>query len=267
MTMPTFLATDPNAPAPNRNQRAWLLATLRAADGLLPMSVPDRSLNVLRERGWITTVPARDDDTTNVRHTITSQGRLCLLSVAKADALLSVLTSTESGRIETPVQERILSSLIREDLVTYLTRRGEQAEGQEQHPYITNLGRRLVGLPEVDDTPASDYLVAALAAHGLDADVETDGDGDTRVVFRQGDVEARFYREVWNPGHYTYSARHPVWMHTKPWTALVTYADDGAVEKLLLNDLGIQEESARMAASFATWLTDRDDDAFTTLAA
>ncbi|MFE7485063.1 hypothetical protein [Streptomyces sp. NPDC057552] len=260
--MPTFLAADPHAPAPNALQRTWLLAALRAADGLLPAGVSTRSLNVLRERGWITTAPARDDDGEFVRYKITPAGRFALLSVAKADALLSTLVAVEPGRIEAPVQERILNSLVREGLVVHLTRRGQQAEGEEQHPYLTNLGRRLVGLPEVDDTPAGDYLLAALAAHGLEAGVETDDHGDSRVVYCSGDVEALFYREVWNPGHYTYSARHPAWMHTKPWIALITYGADEAVEKHLPNGLGVQEESARMAGAFTAWLADRDDAAF-----
>ncbi|MET9779282.1 hypothetical protein ABZ023_34420 [Streptomyces sp. NPDC006367] len=260
--MPTFLHADSHAPAPNARQRTWLLAALRAADGLLPVGVATRSLNVLRERGWITTAPAGDDDAEPVRYKITPAGRFALLSVAKADALLSTLVSAEPGRIESPVQGRILNSLVREGLVTRLTRRGQQTEGEEQHPYITNLGRRLVGLPEVDDTPAGDYLVAALAAHGLEARVETDHSGDSRVVYRSGDVEALFYREVWNPGHYTYSARHPAWMHNKPWTALIAYGADQAVEKHLPNGLGVQEESARMADAFTAWLADRDDAAF-----
>ncbi|MCX4826547.1 hypothetical protein OG883_43705 [Streptomyces sp. NBC_01142] len=260
--MPTFLAADPNTPPPNARQRTWLLAALRAADGLLPVGVPTRSLNVLRERGWITTAPAGDDDPMLIRHKITPAGRFALLSVAKADALLSTLVSVEPGRIEAPVQERILDSLVREGLVTRLTRRGQQAEDEEQHPYITNLGRRLVSLPEADDTPAGDYLLAALATSGLEARVETDSNGDSRIVYRRGDVEALFYREVWNPGFYTYSARHPAWMHTKPWTALVTHAED-TVEEHMPSGLGVQEESARMAASFAAWLTHRDDRAFT----
>jgi hypothetical protein len=260
--MPTFLAADPNAPAPNSRQRTWLLVALRAAGGLLPLGVPTRSLNVLRERGWITTAPADDTDPTDVRHQITPAGRFALLSVAKADALLSVLVSVDPGRIEAPVKERTLNSLIREGLVTRLTRRGEQTEGQEQHPYITNLGRRLVSLPEADNTPAGDYLVAALAASGLEASVESDSDGDTRVVYRNGDIEALFFREVWNPDGYTYSARHPAWMHTKPWTALVTHAED-TLEKHMPDGLSIQEESARMAASFTAWLNHRDDHAFT----
>ncbi|WP_329020506.1 hypothetical protein [Streptomyces sp. NBC_01601] len=261
--MPTFLATNPDAPAPNPRQRAWLLAALRAAGGLLPLDVPTRSLNVLRERGWIRTAATGDGEPGGIRYKITPDGRFALLSVAKADALLSVLVSVEPSRIEAPVKERTLNSLIREGLVAHLTRRGEQVEGQEQYPYITNLGRRLVGLPEGDDTPASDHLVAAFAAKGLDVSVETDSSGDTRVVYRDGDVEALFFREVWNPDGYTYSARHPSWMHNKPWTALVTYSTEGVVEKHLPSDLGAKEESARMAASFAAWLTDRDDGAFT----
>ncbi|MBQ0890685.1 hypothetical protein KBZ94_38195 [Streptomyces sp. RM72] len=260
--MPTFLAADTHAPAPNALQRTWLLAALRAADGLLPVGVATRSLNVLRERGWITTAPARDDDAEFTRYKITPAGRFALLSLAKADALLSTLVSVEPGRIEAPVQERILNSLVREGLVINLTRRGQQAEGEEQHPYLTNLGRRLVGLPEVDDTPAGDYLLAALAANGLEAAVETDHKGDSRVVYRSGDVEALFYREVWNPGHYTYSALHPAWMHTKPWTAQITHDAGEALEKHLPNGLGVQEESARMAGAFAAWLADRDDAAF-----
>ncbi|MFD7620079.1 hypothetical protein [Streptomyces sp. NPDC059802] len=260
--MSTFLAADPNAPAPTSRQRTWLFAALRADDGLLPLGVPLRSLNLMRERGWIKSAPATDADPLQARHELTPEGRFALLSVGKADALLSVLVSTEPGRIERPVQQQILDSLIREGLACRLTRCGEQDSDREQFTYITNLGRRLVALPEVDDTPAGDYLVAAFAAKGITVDVESDSAGDTRVVYRLGDVEARFFREVWNPGHYTYSARHPAWMHNKPWTALITYGADEAVEKHLPNGLGVEEESARVAAAFTAWLTDRDDAAF-----
>ncbi|KOU50121.1 hypothetical protein [Streptomyces sp. WM6378] len=260
--MPVSLATDPNTPGPTARQRTWLFAALRADDGLMPLGVPHRSLDLMRERGWLQFAPATDDDPLQARHVLTAAGRFALLSVGKADALLSVLTSAEPGRIERPVQRQILTSLLREGLVRRLSRRGEQGEGQVQFTYITNLGRRLVGLPEVDDTPASDYLVAAFAAKGITVAVESDSCGDTRVVYRLGDMEARFFRKVWNPGHDTYSARHPSWMHDMPWTALITYSGDGAVEKHLPNGLGIKEESARMAAALADWLADRDDAAF-----
>lgn len=261
--MPTFLSADPNAPTPTSRQRTWLFAALRAHDGLMPLGVPLRSLSLMRERGWLKAVPATDDDPQQLRHEVTPEGRFALLSVGKADALLSVLVSAEPGLLKLPVQQQILNSLVREGLVTRLTRHGEQDEDQEQFPYITNLGRLLVGLPQADTTPAGDYLLAALAAKGITAGVERDSSGNTRVVYRDGDIHAQFFREVWNPGFYTYSARHPSWMHNKPWTALITYGTDGAVEKHLPNDLGVQEESARMAASFAAWLTAGDDDAFT----
>ncbi|GGU49413.1 hypothetical protein [Streptomyces violascens] len=260
--MPTSLAAGPNAPAPTARQRTWLFAALRADDRLMPLGVPHRSLDLMRERGWLQFAPATDDDPLRARHVLTAAGRFALLSVGKADALLSVLTSSEPGRIERPVQQQILTSLLREGLVCRLSRRGEQGEDQEQFTYISNLGRRLVGLPEVDTTPASDYLVAAFAAQGITVAVESDSVGDTRVVYRLGDLEARFFREVWNPGHWTYSARHPSWMHDKPWTALITYSADGAVEKHLPNGLGVKEESVRLAAALTAWLTDRDDAAF-----
>ncbi|MEW1760410.1 hypothetical protein AB0393_28350 [Streptomyces cyaneofuscatus] len=262
--MTTYLAADPTAPAPTSRQRAWLLAALRADDGLLPLDVPDGSRRLMRERGWISVIPVVDDPLPT-RHKITSAGRLALLSVGKADALLSVLTSVDPGRIEKPVQRQILSSLIREGLVCRLTRRGDPAPDQERFPYITNLGRRLVGLPEENTIPACNYLIAAFAERGVSVAVETDRNGDCRVVHRaqgaQG-FEARFYREVWNPGFYTYSARHPAWMHNKPWTALITYGTDGAVEKHLPNGLGIEKESAVLADAFTAWLADRDDAAF-----
>ncbi|MFG2210548.1 hypothetical protein [Streptomyces sp. NPDC048638] len=261
--MPMSLAADPNAPAPTARQRTWLFAALRADDGLMPLGVPHRSLDLMRERGWLKTAPATDDDPLQIRHQLTPGGRFALLSVGKADALLSVLTSTEPGRIEKPMQRQILTSLLREGLVCRLTRRGEQDQDDEQFTYITTLGRRLVGLPDEDATPAGDYLVAAFTEKGLTVAVETDRNGDTRVVYRLGDIEARFFREVWNPGFYTYSVRHPAWMHDKPWTALITYGADGAVEKHLPNGLGVQKESARMAAAFTAWLADRDDAAFT----
>ncbi|TLQ39283.1 hypothetical protein [Streptomyces marianii] len=262
MTVPTFLAPA-GAPAPTRLQRAWLLAALRDQGGLLPPGIRTRSLNVMLDRDWIKIAPAGVDGATDVRYKITPGGRFALLSAAKAGVLLSVLVSSEPGRIEAAAQEKTLGSLIRDGLVTRLARHGEHAEGQEQHLYITNLGRRLVGLPEVDETPASDYLVAAFAANGLDVSVETDSDGDTCVVYQQGDVEAAFFREIQTPGFgWNYSARHPAWMHTKPWAALVSHTG-GVLEKRLPSGIGIKEESARMAASFAAWLTDRDDSAFT----
>lgn len=55
--MSTFLAADPNAPAPTSRQRTWLFAALRADDGLMPPGVPLRSLNLMRERGWLKRAP------------------------------------------------------------------------------------------------------------------------------------------------------------------------------------------------------------------
>ncbi|MEO3976799.1 hypothetical protein [Streptomyces sp. CAU 1734] len=262
MTVPTFLAPDPDAPVPNLRQRAWLLAALRAADGLLPPGVPTRSLNVLRQRGWFTTAPAADDGPLLIRYRITPKGRYALLSPAKATALLSVLTSTEPGRIDTMVQDRILASLLREGLAVQLTRHGERTGNRELHPHITNLGRRLVGLPEADDTPASDHLIAALASYGLSAGVETDSLDNTYVVYRCRGVEAQFFREVWNPDGYTYSARHPSWMHSKPWTARLIHSGV-VVERRPPGGLDVLQASARLALSLVTWLADRNDCAFT----
>ncbi|WP_127452895.1 hypothetical protein [Streptomyces sp. B29(2018)] len=259
--MPTFLAADPPAPAPNALQRTWLLAALRAADGLLPAGVSTRSLNVLRERGWITTAPARDDDAEFVRYKITPAGRIALLSGAKADALLSTLVAVEPGRIEAPVQERILNSLVREGLVVHLTRRGKQDEDQEQYPYITNLGRRLVGLTEVDSTPSDTYLIDAFAQHGIRVCVETDEDGNTQIAYREKGVEALFYRPIDSPGRSMHSATHPAWMHASPWYGFLDHRGD-YLEMHLPNNPNLKEGSARMAASFAAWLSSRDDAAF-----
>jgi hypothetical protein len=258
--VPTFMAAKPATPAPTRQQRKWLLAALRDADRLLPEGITSRSLDFMHGHKWITTAPAADENS-GQRHRLTAQGSFALLSIPKANALMSVLVSQEPGRIETAVQERTLASLVREGLVTMLTRRGEQDPDQEQHPYITNLGRRLIGLAEVDETPACEYLIAALAEHGITATVEHDEDGNTQVAYRQGNVEALFYRTIWNPGHYTHSATHPAWMHDKPWYGFVDHGGD-YLEKNLPNGLDLKEESGRMAAAFAAWLGSRDDSAF-----
>ncbi|MER6126555.1 hypothetical protein ABT173_28850 [Streptomyces sp. NPDC001795] len=262
LTVPTFMAANPATPAPTRQQREWLLAALRDADRLLPEGIAPRSLDLMRERKWITTAPAADENS-GLRNRLTDHGYFALLSIPKANALMSVLVSQEPGRIETAVQERTLASLVREGLVTMLTRRGEQDPDQEQHPYITNLGRRLIGLPEVDETPASEYLIAALAEHGITAHVRAERAeyGNTQVAYRRKNVEALFYRTIWNPGHYNHSATHPAWMHDKPWTGVINQGGH-YLEKNLPNGLGLKEESARMAAAFAAWLDSRDDSAF-----
>lgn len=151
--MTTSTATGPRVPAPTSRQREWMLTALRHPDRELPAGVSSRSLVLMRDRKWIEPLPVKPG-TSGPSDRLTSRGSLALLSIPKANALMSVLTSPEEGRIDANTSARTMSSLVREGLVTMLTKSGAQATGQEQHPHITNLGRRLVGLPEVDQNPA-----------------------------------------------------------------------------------------------------------------
>ncbi|WP_327359684.1 hypothetical protein [Streptomyces sp. NBC_01304] len=255
------LASNSFTATPTSRQRSWMLAALRDRALILPETVNSRSLVLMRSREWIEPVPAEQGPH---KFRLTFLGRFALLSVPKAHALLSAQSPADRhpGRLTFNASAMTLKPLISERLVVMLDRHGEQRAGREEHPYITNLGRRIVELPEADETEAGQYLTDAFAEAQIPVSVERDNDGNTRVVYRRDGVVAQFYREVWNPDGYTHSVRHPAWMHTKPWTALVTYGTDGAVEKNLLNHLGLPTESAQMATSFAAWLRDRDDDAF-----
>lgn len=249
-TIPTASRTTPAA---NSRQRQWMLAALRDPDLLLPDDIAARSLAGLARRCWIEPVPA-DNGSDRVRHRLTESGRFALLTAAKARALMSVTVARKAGLIDTETPWPTLKALVGDGLVTYLTDRGEQgARGQDHHPFITNLGRRLISLPEVDETPASQTLTAAFAARGIVVEVEHDDSGNNHVVYRRGDVEAHFYRCIWGPAKTTHSATHPAWMHDSSWYGGIRHAGDRR-EIILPVGTGLAAESERMAELFAAWL-------------
>jgi hypothetical protein len=251
--MSTIPTTGRTTPAANSRQRQWMLAALRDTALLLPDDIAARSLATLARRRWIEAIPAGNGDD-RVRHRLTEPGRFALLTAAKARALMSVTVARKAGLIDTETPWPTLKALVSDGLVTYLTDRGERGvRGQDHHPFITNLGRRLISLPEVDETPASQTLTAAFAARGIVVEVEHDDSGNNHVVYRRGDVEAHFYRCIWGPAKTTHSATHPAWMHDSSWYGGIRHAGDRG-EIILPEGTGLAAESERIAELFAAWL-------------
>ncbi|MFM9452374.1 hypothetical protein [Streptomyces europaeiscabiei] len=251
--MSTIPTTGRTAPAANSRQRQWMLAALHDADLLLPDDVAARSLATMARHRWVEAVPA-DNGNDRVRHRLTESGRFALLTAAKARALMSVTVARKAGLVDTETPWPTLKALVSDGLVTYLTDRGERgARGQDHHPFITNLGRRLISLPEVDENPASQTLTAAFTERGIVVEVEHDDSGNNHVVYRRGDVEAHFYRCIWGPAMTTHSATHPAWMHDTSWYGWINHAGDRR-EIILPEGTGLAAESKRMAELFASWL-------------
>lgn len=251
--MSTLRSTASTAGSASARQRQWLLAALRDPGLLLPDGIPARSLAGMARRRWIEPVPADDSDG-RARHRLTEAGRFALLTAAKAQALMSVTVARKAGRIDPETPWSTLKALAGDGLITYLTERGERgAGGQDHHPFISNLGRRLVSLPEADDTPASQTLIEAFARRHIVVQVERDDNGDNHVVYRHDGLEAHFYRCIWGPLKTTHSATHPAWMHDSSWYGGINHAGDRQ-EITLPEGMSLASESERMADVFAAWL-------------
>ncbi|WP_432156115.1 hypothetical protein [Streptomyces sp. bgisy153] len=234
------------AAPPNSRQRGWMFTALGTPDLLMPEDIPARSLATMRRREWIQLQPGGDAPGP-ARHTLTATGRAALLTVPKCNALLSAETD---GRISSSVAWPTLESLLREGLAVRLTAHGQPGTAADP-AYISALGRRLVGLPAVDERPASQLLIEALAAHGIDAVVKRDEQGDTHVaVDRTPAYEAVFYRRL-GPRGAGHSATHPAWMHASAWYGLVEIAGHGVSLFRDLDGADCAADSAEAAKALA----------------
>lgn len=234
---------------PNRHQRGWMFTALGDNDLLMPENIPARSLATMAQREWIQ--PESGDAPGPVRYSLTAEGRAALLTVPKLNALLS---SEATGRISPAVAWPTLESLLREGLAVRLTDHG--VPGTAADPaYISMLGRRLAGLPAVNERPASQLLIEALAARGIEASMESDKAGNSHVAHRAPGFEVLFYR-VLGSGE-SHSANHPAWMHGG-WYGFVD--DGGDYAELLVSDrtgMDCAADSSRAAHALAALLTAR----------
>ncbi|WP_217223116.1 hypothetical protein [Streptomyces anulatus] len=234
---------------PNLRQRGWMLAALGEQDLLMPGDIPARSLATMRRRTWIQEEPGSTPGP--ARHSLTAEGRAALLTVAKLNALLG---AESTGRIPSIVAWPTLESLLREGLAVRLTAHGEPGSA-EAPAWISALGRRLAGLPAVDERPASELLTGALTELGIGASVERDEEGNSHVVHRSTGFEATFC-QVLGPGLGN-SASHPAWMHGG-WCGFID--DGGDVAELLVRDLTGMDcaaDSAGAARALAVLLAAR----------
>ncbi|MFJ2217830.1 hypothetical protein ACIQVO_36565 [Streptomyces sp. NPDC101062] len=209
------------ATPPNSRQRGWMLTALGDNDLLMPEDIPVRSLATMARREWI----QREPDGTApgpVRYSLTAEGRAALLTVPKLNAVLS---AEATGRISPAVSWPTLESLLREGLAVRLTAHGIPGTGSDP-AYVSVLGRRMAGLPAVDERPASHLLIEALAARGIEASVESDKAGNSHVAHRAPGFEARFHRAL-GPGK-GHSANHPAWMHDTAWYRFANHRGDWA---------------------------------------
>lgn len=244
---------------PTPYQRKKMIEALTVDHYLLPGETDGRSLDVMLDQRWILEYTPRGslagsaraagyDGFTHFR--LTRKGRLALLTPSKLAALES---ADQYGRLTKPTAWPTQQSLDADGFIVNLTERGQVVTGQEHHPYISNLGRRVLGLAPVDETPASDVLIAAFAEWGITTAVETDEDGDTAVVYRNGPIVASFYRCIGDDWHH--SATHPAWMHDSSWYGAVAYGMDQQ-EMCGPDDFGdVNADSTATAEAFAEWLT------------
>lgn len=232
---------------PNSRQRAWMFTALGEPELLLPEDIPARSLATLRGREWIEQQPG-GDDAGPVRHALTATGRAALLTVPKCNALLS---AEEDGRIAPTTAWPTLESLLREGLAVRLTAHGRPGAAADS-AYISVLGRRLGGLPAADERPASQLLIEALAARGIAAAVESDEDGNSRVVHRAPGLEVLFFRVLGpGPGH---SATHPAWMHDSAWQRSIDHPGDYVDLVRVLGGADCSADSSKAANALAELL-------------
>ncbi|MFE1289725.1 hypothetical protein [Streptomyces sp. NPDC058751] len=241
---------------PTPYQRRKMFEALTAEHFCLPRGVNGRSLEVMFNEGWITehaadgrlagpTCRARYGGFTHFR--LTLKGRMALLTPSK---LLVMESADEHGRITLTALWLTLGALEVDGLVAHFTDHGQQVKGTGT-PYITNLGRHLMGGHPVDETPAADSLIAALAEWGIPAAVEAQENGNTAVVYKVGSVRGDFYRVL--PGNRR-SVTHPAWMHNSAWYGFV---DNGGNygELHVPEGIGLAKESAFVAEAFAEYLT------------
>ncbi|MFE1190072.1 hypothetical protein [[Kitasatospora] papulosa] len=235
---------------PSSRQRAWMFTALGDPDLLMPKDIPVRSLVTMSRRTWIQAEPGNAPGL--LRHSLTAEGRAALLTVAKLNALLS---AEETGRIASTVAWPTLESLLREGLAVRITAHGQPGTADDP-AYISALGRRLAGLPTVDERPASELLIAELTARGVEASVQNDEEGNSHVVHRSPGLEAGFWR-ILGPGLGN-SANHPAWMHDG-WYGFVD--DGGDCPSLPVHDLTGRDcvaDSARAADALAVLLAARN---------
>jgi hypothetical protein len=178
---------------------------------------------------------------------LTVKGRMALLTRLKRIALKS---ADELGRIAPTVAWPTLGALESEGLIAHFTDHGQQVKGTGT-PYITNLGLRLMGGRPVDETPAAESLMAALAEWDITATVETDEHGNSAVVYEVDGVRADFYRCL--PGD-RHSVTHPAWMHDSSWYGFIDDHRDYR-ECHVPEGIGLAAENAWVAEAFAEYLT------------
>ncbi|MEW1677924.1 hypothetical protein AB0O47_32525 [Streptomyces noursei] len=241
---------------PTRYQRAKMLEAIPSDTFTLPRDTKGVSLDLMLEEGWIQEYAANGRTIEYARLTgyqgfshfrLTWAGRMALLTKPQRLALETV---GERGRISAAVARSTVAALEAAGLAAYFTARGERAQG-DGAPYITALGRRLMGLDAVDDSPASDSLIAAFAEWGLPAIVERDSDGNTQVVVETGTIRATFSRPVPGMG---YSATHPRWMHNEAWYGFVN--DGGSYgETDIPEGIGLDAENVWAVESLVEYIT------------
>jgi hypothetical protein len=256
-------AVTPSAPVtstavkePTPYQRRKMFEAVTAEDFRLPGDVNGRSLDAMLDQGWITEHAADGRLAGSARRAgyegfthfrLTRTGRMALLTPSKRRALES---ADERGRIAATVAWPTVAALEAEGLIAHFTDHGQQSKSAGT-PYITNLGRRLMGSCPIDETPAADSLITALAEWGITAAVEKQEDGNTAVVYQSGPVRADFYRVM--PGD-RHSATHPAWMHDSAWYGFVDNGGDYG-EIHVPEGIGLAAENAWVAEAFAEYLT------------
>ncbi|MFI8265360.1 hypothetical protein [Streptomyces sp. NPDC085665] len=246
----------PAAKTPTPYQRKKMFEALTEDNYRIPGDTDGRSLDLMLEENWIleyaangrTAAMARAlgyDGFTHFR--LTRKGRMALLIDRKRTALES---AAPTGRIADGTARPVLRSLEADGLIAYVTDHGQVVKDPTT-PYITNLGRRLLGRPAVNETPAAASLIAEFAQWGITTTVETNENGDTAVVYRDGSIRAEFYRPLTSRG---FSATHPAWMHNSSWYGWIDDAGDYR-ELIIPEGLPLPEENARTAEAFAEWLS------------
>ncbi|MEO3976725.1 hypothetical protein [Streptomyces sp. CAU 1734] len=235
------------AAPPNSRQRAWMFTALGDTDLLMPDNIPARSLANMSRREWIQREP--DGSVPGpARYSLTAEGRAALLTVPKLNALLG---AEATGCIAPAVAWPTLESLLREGLAIRLTAHG--LPGTAADPaYVSALGRRLAGLQTVDERPASQLLIEALATRGMKASVESDEAGNSHVAHRVPGFEALFYRLL-GPGKGN-SANHPAWMHNSAWYGFASHQGDWTELAHGLGDDDCAADSAKAADALARLL-------------
>ncbi|MEU2357681.1 hypothetical protein ABZ599_32700 [Streptomyces misionensis] len=240
---------------PTPYQRKKMLEALYAPHHRLPGNTYGRSLDAMHAERWIAVYTADGRPAAGAvaaghqggaHFRLTKQGRMALLTDAKRSALETV---DERGALASTVPRPTLTALTNDGFVERYDDQGRR----DPHgwPYITNLGRRLMGLPEVDETPAAEVLVAELAKRDITAEVDDSPHGD-QVVYRSDPVEAVFYRTVSKESKD--SASQPGWMHNPGWYASISDGGDRK-EIWVVDGDDVRAGSAAIAMAFVEWLT------------